>query len=70
MKAFHYMDEENKIAVDHFKECAKAVKLHMFAIILRASYDRERKLFSRPESCRKRKLFSLAKLWRKLRDHA
>ena len=45
MKAFHYMKASNsKISIENFKECSKAVKLQMFAIILRLSYDRNRKV--------------------------
>jgi len=49
MKAFHYMDDEKKISVENFRECTKALKLQLFAEILRVSYDRERKLFIMPE---------------------
>ena len=43
MTAFHYMDRENHISLTNFKECSKAAKLQMFAIILRSSYDRDKK---------------------------
>ena len=66
MKAFHYMDEENKISVDDFKECAKAVRLHMFAIILRASYDRERKIFTRPEKLQENKALLIGRALEKI----
>ena len=41
--------DEKKISIENYKERLKAVKLHMFAIILRTSYDRERKMFNTPE---------------------
>ena len=46
MKAFHYADGENgKISIESYKECSKATKLHMFAIILSESYDCDKKVF-------------------------
>ena len=45
-KAFYYANgDHGKISLDSYKECAKAVKLHMFAIILRESYDNDKKVF-------------------------
>ena len=49
MKAFHYMDRGNHISKTNYIECSKAAKLHMFAIILRSSYDRDRKVFISPQ---------------------
>ena len=61
MKAFHYMDDEKKISIENFKECTKAVKLHMFAVILRASYDRERKMFITPEKLQEKQVLLIGK---------
>ena len=48
-KAFYYANGDyGKISLNSYKECAKAVKLHMFAIILRESYDSDKKMFINP----------------------
>ena len=45
-KAFYYANgDHGKISLDSYNECAKAVKLHMFAMILRESYDTDKKVF-------------------------
>jgi len=62
MKAFHYMDgDDNKISIENYSECAKAVKLHMFAIVLRTSYDRERKLFITPDKLQEKQVLLIGK---------
>jgi len=66
MKAFHYMDDEKKISVENFKGCTKALKLHMFAEILRVSYDRERKIFIMPEKLQENQVVLIAKALEKI----
>ena len=67
MKAFHYMDgDEKKITIENYKECSKAVKLHMFAIILRTSYDRERKMFTTPQKLQENQVLFIGKALEKI----
>ena len=67
MKAFHYMDgHEKKITIENYKECSKAVKLHMFAIILRTSYDRERKMFTTPDKLQENQVLFIGKALEKI----
>ena len=62
MKAFHYADGENgKISMESYKESAKATKLHMFAIILRESYDRDKKVFISPDKLSDNKVSLIGK---------
>ena len=45
-KAFHYMKSHSgKMSIESFKETAKACRLYMCAIILRESYDNDKKVF-------------------------
>ena len=66
MKAFHYMDDEKKISVENFKECTKALKLHMFAEILRTSYNRERKMFTPPDKLQEHQVLLVGKALEKI----
>ena len=67
MKAFHYMDEQDeKISIENYKECSKAVKLQMFSKILRSSYDQDRKIFITPERLQENQVLLIGKALEKI----
>ena len=66
MTAFHYMDRENHISLKNYKECSKAAKLHMFAIILRSSYDRDKKVFISPERLQEKQVLLIGNTLEKI----
>ena len=49
-KAFHYMrSHSGKMSLESYKECVKACKLNMCALILSESYDSDKKVFITPD---------------------
>jgi len=46
--AFHYANKKD-IGIESYRECCKAIRLLIFATILQASYDEERRVFISPD---------------------
>jgi len=53
--AFHYANDED-IKIESYRECCKAVRLLIFATILQASFDEDKKVFLPPDKLPQEKL--------------
>ena len=56
-KAYHYMKSHSgKMSLESYKETAKACRLHMYSLILRESYDNDKKVFVTPDKLSDKKV--------------